>query len=46
LKAGAEGLPFEHGSLGHDRDFRITFGAIIMTTVGLAALISRVAHWI
>jgi len=28
----------------HDRDFRITFGAIITTTLGLAALIARVAH--
>ncbi len=30
----------------HDRDFRITFGAIITTTLGLAALIAHVAHWI
>ncbi len=30
----------------HDRDFRITFGAIITATVGLAALIAHVAHWI
>lgn len=30
----------------HDRDFRITFGAIITTTIGLAALIAHVAHWI
>lgn len=30
----------------HDRDFRITFGAIITTTVGLAALIAHVAHWL
>ena len=30
----------------HERDFRITFGAIITTTVGLAALIAHVAHWI
>ena len=30
----------------HDRDFRITFGAIITATIGLAALIARVAHWI
>ncbi len=30
----------------HDRDFRITFGAIITTTLGLAALIARVSHWI
>ena len=29
----------------HDRDFRITFGAIITATVGLAALIAHVAHW-
>ena len=30
----------------HDRDFRLTFGAIIASTVGLAALIAHVAHWI
>ena len=30
----------------HDRDFRITFGAIITTTIGLAALIAHVAHWL
>ena len=30
----------------HDRDFRITFGGIITATVGLAALIARLAHWI
>ena len=30
----------------HDRDFRITFGAIMTATVGLAALIAQVAHWI
>jgi len=30
----------------HDRDFRITFGAIITTTVGLAVLIAHVAHWL
>ncbi len=30
----------------HDRDFRITFGAIITTMLGLAALIAHVAHWI
>ena len=30
----------------HDRDFRITFGATITTTLGLAALIAHVAHWL
>lgn len=30
----------------HDRDFRITFGAVVTTTLGLAALIAHVAHWI
>ncbi len=30
----------------HDRDFRLTFGAIIASTLGLAALIAHVAHWI
>jgi len=30
----------------HDRDFRITFGAIVTTTVGLAALMAHVAHWL
>jgi hypothetical protein len=28
-----------------ERDFRITFGAIITTTLGLAYLIARSAHW-
>jgi hypothetical protein len=30
----------------HDRDFRIAFGATITATVGLAALIAHVAHWL
>ncbi len=30
----------------HDRDFRLTFGAIIATALGLATLIARVAHWL
>ncbi len=30
----------------HDRVFRITFGAIITTTLALAALIAHVAHWL
>ncbi|MGH7153997.1 MAG: hypothetical protein ACREF3_08695 [Acetobacteraceae bacterium] len=30
----------------HDRDFRLTFAAIITTAVGLAALIAHVAHWL
>jgi len=30
----------------HERDFRITFGAIITTTLGLAYLIAHVAHWL
>lgn len=30
----------------HDRDFRLTFGAIIASALGLAALIAHVAHWI
>jgi capsule polysaccharide export protein KpsE/RkpR len=30
----------------HDRDFRLTFGAIITTALGLAALIAHVAHWL
>lgn len=29
----------------HDRDFRLTFGAIVTTALGLAYLIARVAHW-
>ena len=29
-----------------ERDFRITFGAIITTTLGLAFLIARTAHWL
>ena len=29
-----------------ERDFRITFGAIITTTLGLAYLIARSAHWL
>lgn len=29
-----------------ERDFRITFGAIITTTLGLAFLIARSAHWL
>jgi hypothetical protein len=28
-----------------ERDFRITFGAIITTTRGLAFLIAGTAHW-
>ncbi len=30
----------------HERDFRLTFGAIIATALGLATLIARVAHWL
>ena len=30
----------------HDRDFRLTFGAIVTTALGLAALIAHVAHWL
>jgi len=30
----------------HDRDFRRTFGAIVTTALGLAALIAHVAHWL
>lgn len=30
----------------HDRDFRLTFGAIIASTLGLAALIAHEAHLI
>lgn len=29
-----------------ERDFRWVFGAIIVTTLGLAALIARTQHWI
>ena len=29
----------------HERDFRITFGALIITAIGLAGLIARSAHW-
>jgi len=29
-----------------ERDFRITFGAIITTALGLAFLIARTAHWL
>jgi hypothetical protein len=29
-----------------ERDFRITFGAIITTTLGLAYLIAHTAHWL
>ena len=29
-----------------ERDFRITFGAIITTTLGFAFLIARTAHWL
>jgi hypothetical protein len=29
-----------------ERDFRVLFGAIIVTTIGLAALIARTQHWI
>ena len=29
-----------------ERDFRITFGAIITATLGLAFLIARTAHWL
>ncbi|HEY2619443.1 MAG TPA: hypothetical protein VGI78_19030 [Acetobacteraceae bacterium] len=29
-----------------ERDFRITFGAIISTALGLAFLIARTAHWL
>ena len=29
-----------------ERDFRITFGAIITTTLGLAFLIARTAYWL
>jgi hypothetical protein len=32
--------------LRRERDFRITFGAIITTTLGLAFLIARTAHWL
>ncbi len=30
----------------HDRDFRLTFAAIITTAVGLAWLIAHVGHWL
>jgi len=30
----------------HDRDFRLTFGAIVTAALGLAALIAHVAHWL
>ena len=30
----------------HDRDFHLTFGAIVTTALGLAALIAHVAHWL
>lgn len=29
-----------------ERDFRITFGAIITTSLGLAYLIAHTAHWL
>jgi hypothetical protein len=29
-----------------ERDFRLTFGAIITTTLGLAYLIAHAAHWL
>jgi len=29
----------------HERDFRINFGALIITAIGLAGLIARSAHW-
>ena len=29
----------------HERDFRITFGAFILTAIGLAGLIARSAYW-
>jgi hypothetical protein len=29
-----------------ERDFRITFGAIITSTLGLAYLIAHTAHWL
>jgi hypothetical protein len=32
--------------LRRERDFRITFGAIITTTIGLACLIAHTAHWL
>ncbi len=30
----------------HERDFRVTFAAIITTTLGLAYLIAHIAHWL
>ena len=29
-----------------ERDFRLTFGAIITATLGMAYLIARSAHWL
>ena len=29
-----------------ERDFRLTFGAIITATLGMAYLIARTAHWL
>ena len=29
----------------HERDFRINFGALIITAIGLAGLIARSAYW-
>jgi hypothetical protein len=30
----------------HERDFRLTFGALIATAVGVASLIARSVHWL
>lgn len=30
----------------HDRDFRILFGAIVTTTLGLAAVLAKGFHWL
>jgi hypothetical protein len=48
MMAGASSLRAEMIAMDHrrERDFRITFGAIITTTLGLAYLIARTAHWL
>lgn len=36
----------KNGQRIHDRDFRILFGAIISTTLGLAWLMAKGFHWL
>lgn len=37
---------FEQIRRTHERDFRITFGALVVTAIGLAGLIAHSAHWL